>query len=195
MAKKKERYKLTKEQQDKLLGFLFLNYPKPVIERRFKEEEGIEISDWMFYRWERRIKEEQEEAIERAQKHFEKQVFGKYLSQREARIDILMAEVTKALAFKVDEGDHLAFERRNTVLTRTLKQIAQELHEWRTGDTTNIVYNIISPVFEQLAFVLVRHITEGDARDAALADLRRVSHSYLEGLPDAKVIPAKSKAK
>jgi len=190
---KQTRQKLTKQQEEEIISMLYWGYPKTLIKQHFKSRFDIDLKDNVYKLWKTRVEKEAKERASEAIKRWEERVFEKYLSQREVRIHVLMERFDQASQFEIDPGDHLAFQRINREIRETLKQIAQELHEWRTGDTVNVVFNIVNPVFEELAFVLVRHLPEGDSRDAALADLRRVSKSYLEGLPDAKVIPAKAK--
>lgn len=188
MAKEKG-VRLTKSQQGELLSMLFFGYPKSQILRRFKERWDITVSADMFKYWKGRADEKADEAVKR----FEERVFEKYLSQREVRLDILMGQVDKALAIECDPDDPLSFQRINKEVRETLQQIATELNEWRTGDTYNIVYNVVSPVFEVLAMWAVRHISQGPERELALSDLRRITEGFLKELPDGKEIATTAK--
>jgi len=190
---KQTRQKLTKQQEEEIISMLYWGYPKTLIKQHFKSRFDIDLKDNVYKLWKTRVEKEAKERASEAIKRWEERVFEKYLSQREVRIHVLMERFDQASQFEIDPGDHLAFQRINREIRETLKQIAQELQEWRTGDTVNVVYNIIAPALESVAYVLLRHVPEGDARSAAVDELRRVSKSYFEGLPDAKVIPAKAK--
>ena len=179
------RVLLTPQQKDKLLTWLFFGLDKSVIIKRFLEEETVDLTDYMYTYWKKRADKRKDETVKAVARYREK-MFEKGYSGRLARLDTLYAQVDKGLRMDFGADDHLAFQRVTKTVLDTLKQIAQELHEWQTGDTVNIVYNIINPVFEEVAFVLVRHLPEGEPRIAALDDLRRVSESYMKSLPAGK---------
>lgn len=193
MAKKRTQGKLTKEQQGEIIGLLYWGYPRAFIFKRFKEKYDFDLTPKIYNWWRKKVEDEADERATKAIERWEKRIFEKYLSQREVRLDILMNQANKALEMVCE--DPLDFQRVNKEVRETLKQIAQELQEWHTGDTYNIVYNIVTPVFEVLALWATRHIPEGDARLVALDDLRRITQTFLKELPEGKTIKARARAK
>lgn len=180
--------RLSPAQRDKLIGLIVAGFSKQTVIKRMETEAEVFISPKTYEYWRKRSKKEAEDAIRRRRE----KIYEKSLAKREARLDVLIAQAEKALS-RDDVDSVRDFATLSKELRGILQQIATELHEWQTGDTSIIVFNVMTPVLEELARLLVRHIAEGDPRDAALAELRRITQTYLEGLPDAKTIPAKAK--
>lgn len=178
---------LTKKQKHTLKGLIVAGFGKEYILKQMEDQEGIRPSDRQYKYWRGQAKKEARElsADRRAE------IYDQSFAVREERLGLLIRRAEQAAALEWDTSAD--YKRINSELRALLEQVARELHEWQTGDTYNILINVMTPVVEELIRWAVRHMPESEPRNAALADLGRITKTHLEALPDIKTIKGEAK--
>jgi len=178
---------LSQRQRDALMNLEVAGFGKKYILKRMEEQHGVVPTDRQYKYWKAKAKKQAEKAS--AERRAE--IYDKSFAVREERLALLIRRAEEAAALEwTTPAD---YKRINSELRALLEQVARELHEWQTGDTYNILINVMTPVVEELIRWAVRHMPEGELRVAALADLGRITKTHLEALPDVKTIKGKAK--